>query len=86
MTHATSKPNPATSTPPAFMEKHYLPKFWAKRWGVDATTAVRWFRDEPGVLRVGNPAKNGKKTRVELRIPLSVAARVYSKRTGKVWE
>jgi predicted site-specific integrase-resolvase len=68
----------------ACLQRHFPPKFWAKRWGVDPTTVVRWFRDEPGVLRVGNPAKNGKRTRTELRIPFSVAARVYGKRTGKV--
>lgn len=84
MTQTTLKPK-TVSIPTGFMEKHFPPKYWAKRWGVDATTIVRWFRDEPGVLRLGSPSRNGTRTRCELRIPATVAERIYRERTGKVW-
>lgn len=69
---------------PAFTEKHYAPRYWARRWGISDSTVVRWFRDEMGVLRLNSESRNGKRSRVELRIPASVAERVYRQRTGKV--
>lgn len=45
------------------------------------STITRWFRDETGVLKVGKESKNGRRSRVELRIPVSVAMRVYGERT-----
>jgi hypothetical protein len=65
---------------PIPLDKHFSPRFYAELWGVDVSTVVRWFRDHPGVLKVGNP-RGGKRTRCELRIPLSVALQVYSERT-----
>jgi hypothetical protein len=35
-----------------------------------------------GVLKLSQPAKNGRRARVELRIPFSLAMRVYRERTG----
>ncbi len=62
------------------MEPHYTPQFLAELWGVSPDTVVRWFQDEKGVLKTGNPSRNGKRTRIELRIPNSVARRVYQER------
>ena len=63
------------------IDPHYSPTVYAEFWGVDRSTVVRWFQDEPGVLRVGKESKNGKRTRCELRIPFSVAMRVYAEHT-----
>lgn len=68
---------------PVTIDKHFSPNFYAELVGVDVSTIVRWFRDEPGVLKLGeeNP-KSGKRVKVELRIPFSVFMIVYNRRTG----
>ena len=62
------------------IDPHYSAGFYAELWGYSESTVVRWFQDEPGVLKAGGEKRNGR-GRVELRIPLSVAMRVYSERT-----
>jgi hypothetical protein len=69
---------------PVSIDPHYSAQFYAELWGLSASTVIRWFQDMPGVLRVAKRSKNGKRTRVELRIPFSQAMRVYRKRTGPV--
>jgi len=66
---------------PVTIDPHYSPQFYAELWGIAPSTVVRWFQDEPGVLKLSKPAKNGKRSRVELRIPFSLAMRVYGERT-----
>jgi hypothetical protein len=56
-------------------EPHYTPSELAKLWGVDPETIRNVFRNEPGVLKLGN--NGGKRTYVTLRIPESVAERVH---------
>ncbi len=68
----------------AVLEKHLTTKELAAIWGVSQTTIVRIFCDEEGVLKLAKPARPGTRTRVELRIPLSVADRVHSLRTRKL--
>jgi len=45
------------------------------------STVVRWFEDQDGVLKLGKSGKNGSRGRVEMRIPFSLAMRVYCERT-----
>jgi hypothetical protein len=66
---------------PITIDPHYSPRFYAELWGASPSTIIRWFEDLPGVLRLSKPAKNGKRTRVELRIPFSLAMEVYRERT-----
>jgi hypothetical protein len=66
---------------PGKIDQHYSAQFYAEWWGLSYSTVVRWFQDMEGVLKVGTPSKNGKRTRVELRIPFSLAMRVYRERT-----
>ena len=66
---------------PIKVDPHYSPRFYAEMWGVSESTALRWFRDEPGVLKVGDESRNGKRSRCELRIPFSLAMRIYGDRT-----
>jgi hypothetical protein len=63
------------------IDQHYSPQFYAELWGMSASTVVRWFQDKEGVLKLSTPAKNGKRSRVELRIPYSLALREYRERT-----
>ena len=63
------------------IDPHFSPQFYAELWGVSPSTVLRWFQDLQGVLNVGQPARNGKRTRIELRIPYSLAMRVYRERT-----
>ncbi len=70
-----------TSPEPIVVDPHYSPQFYAELWGLSVSTAVRWFQDQDGVLKLGRSGKNGKRGRVELRIPFSVAMRVYRERS-----
>ncbi len=67
---------------PISIDPHYSPAFYAELWGVSTDTVVRWFQDEVGVLKHGNPVKNGRRSRVALSIPYSVAQRIYEKRSS----
>jgi hypothetical protein len=71
---------------PIVIDPHYSPQFYAELWGMSVSTIIRWFQDIEGVLKLSKPAKNGRRTRVELRIPFSVAMRVYLERTRSAIE
>lgn len=63
-------------------EPHFSPQDLAGLWKLDDSTIRRMFMDEPGVLKIGKQARrNGKREYVTLRIPASVAKRVYNRRT-----
>jgi hypothetical protein len=66
---------------PIIIDKHYTPGFYAELWGLSAVTVVRWFQDTPGVLKLSTASRKGKRQRVELRIPFSLAMQVYQERT-----
>ena len=66
---------------PVVVDPHFSPQFYAELWGMSPATVVRWFQDMEGVLKLGEPSKNGKRARIELRIPYSVAMREYRRRT-----
>ena len=66
---------------PIPVDPHYTPQFYAELWGLSPSTVLRWFRDMDGVLKLNLPAKNGKRSRVELRIPFSLAMKVYRERS-----
>ena len=63
-------------------ERHFSPKALAELWNFSEDTIVRWFEDEPGVLKHGETdSKRGKRRKLYLRIPESIALRVYQSRT-----
>jgi hypothetical protein len=66
---------------PVTIDPHFSPQFLAELWGLSASTVVRWFQDVDGVLKISKPSKNGKRSRIELRVPLSLAMRVYREHT-----
>jgi hypothetical protein len=72
----THKP---TSDP---FEHHYTPQELGELWGFHPTTIRSMFIDEPGVLKVGKQGRrDGKRDYISLRIPSSVAQRVYERKT-----
>ena len=73
--------NVTVNPQPIVVDPHFSPQFYAELWGTSPSTVVKWFQDMDGVLRLSIPAKNGKRGRVELRIPFSLAMCVYRERT-----
>lgn len=71
----------ATAPALIIIDPHFPPSFYAALWGLDQSTVTRWFRDAPGVLKVGKESRNGKRARMELRIPYSVAEREHEARS-----
>jgi len=68
---------------PVVIDQHYSPQFYAELWGMSPSTVIRWFQDMEGVLKLSMPARNGRRSRVELRIPFSLAMKVYREHTGQ---
>jgi hypothetical protein len=63
-------------------EEHFTVKDLAKLWSMSEATVRRMFRNEPGVLRFRRPKKGHKRDYATLRIPRSVAERVYRRMTS----
>jgi hypothetical protein len=62
-------------------ETLYTPRELSQLFKFDERTIRRWFIDEPGVLKFGKEdRRDGKRQYVTLRIPASVATRVYKQR------
>ncbi len=59
---------------PISIDRHYSTRFIAEWWGVSEKTVVREFQDREGVLKLGDK-------RVELRIPGTLAQKVYEEKT-----
>jgi hypothetical protein len=60
------------------MEQHFKCSELAVKWHMSESTVFKMFVDEDGVIRIGsrNPKK---RTKISIRIPLSVAERVYAR-------
>ena len=59
-------------------EYHFTTQELAERWKLSATTVIRMFRDEPGVVKIGGArSRGGRRSYTTLRIPESVVERVY---------
>jgi hypothetical protein len=61
------------------LERCYSPEQLAERWALSSHTIRRIFENEPGVLVIERPHVYGKRRHRTLRIPESVAQRVYSR-------
>lgn len=70
-----------TTVQPIPIDPHFSCGFYAELWSIHPSTVLRWFQDLQGVLKLGEPSKNGKRARVEIRIPFSLAMRVYEEHT-----
>lgn len=72
---------PDLITPDSFGERHYRTRDLAEQWGVSADTIIAWFDAVPGVLKFGNKGGRGARRRLSLRIPESIARKVYAEKT-----
>jgi hypothetical protein len=70
---------------PDFLEQHFTIGELAKAWHMSRETLRLWFVDEPGVVKfgAGKLTKARRRTYVSLRVPKSVARRVYARHTGR---
>lgn len=64
------------------LERHYSPKQLADLWGFSARFVRELFSSEPGVIAIDRPEQMHKRGYKTLRIPESVASRVYSRITN----
>jgi hypothetical protein len=55
---------------------HYSVKELAALWGLGVDKVRELFEDEPGVIKLKNPAKKGKRGYTSLRIPETLAEKV----------
>jgi hypothetical protein len=62
---------------PKFAARHYTPDELAECWQLSVDSVRRLFENEPGVLVFENPERGSARRRRTLRIPESVAERVY---------
>jgi hypothetical protein len=62
-------------------EPHYTPEELAKSKKLHVATIRKMFVDEEGVLRLGHAARRGKRQYFTIRIPHSVAQRVFTRMT-----
>jgi transcriptional regulator GlxA family with amidase domain len=60
-------------------ERHFSTAELAETWNLSEDTIRRMFENEPGVMIFENPSRNPNRRRRTLRIPQSVAERVYQK-------
>jgi hypothetical protein len=61
------------------IEEHYTPQEVSVLLKLSADTIRRIFQDEPGVFRIGESFRRGKRGYVTLRIPRSVLMRVHER-------
>jgi hypothetical protein len=63
-------------------ERQFSVQTIAELWGWSPDTVRSQFEDEPGVVKIGDRQSSRKRRYVTLRIPESVAARVYRRLAG----
>ena len=64
-------------------EKHYAPAELAEKWNLSQDTIIRMFDREPGVLIFENAERSSSRRRRTIRVPESVAERVYRRLTAR---
>ena len=64
-------------------ERHYTPQQVAAIWNVSVDTVIRRFRNEPGVLEIGNNETLHKRRKKLMRIPESVLERIHESNRSK---
>jgi hypothetical protein len=75
-THSEAvKQQPASSSPA--LERHFTVAEVAQMWNLSEDAVRKRFRNEPGVLMLGDANPRGKRRYLTLRIPSSVLERVH---------
>jgi NADPH-dependent ferric siderophore reductase len=65
----------------AMEESVFTPEELAERTKLHASTIRKLFADQPGVIRLGRPASRGHRRYYTIRVPKSVAERVFESMT-----
>jgi len=78
--HLIPKPEGLMTPKHQMLERHFTPRTLAEVWGFSEDTILRWFEDVPGVLKCGAESGRGKRRKITIRIPESIAQSVYSER------
>jgi hypothetical protein len=65
------------------MERHFTVPELAEMWGFSEDFINAKFRDEPGVLTTQKRGRTGRRTYGVIRVPQSIAERVYSAMVNK---
>jgi len=65
------------------IEKHFAPTELAEAWGFSARFVRELFGEEQGVILINRPEKLHKRSYITMRIPESVASRVYGRLTRR---
>lgn len=60
-------------------ERHFSPQQLGNDWGLDVESIRNIFRNEPGVIKLGEKNPKHKRAYITLRIPESVAQRVHKR-------
>ena len=68
---------------PDFAVRHYSADELAACWNLSTDSVRRLFENEPGVLVFENPERGSSRRRRTLRIPESVAERVYRRLSNR---
>ena len=66
----------------SYMQLHYKVKDLAKAWGLSYNTVLREVKEEPDVLRIGEPSPR-RRTKITLRVPADVADRIWRRLSGR---
>jgi len=66
------------------LERHYTATEVAKLWRLSLDTVRNLFRDYPGVLKLAQPPRRGRRTYTTLRIPESVLQKRHAELRGRV--
>jgi hypothetical protein len=64
-------------------ERHYTIRELSKLWHLSYEATRRLFVDEPGVLRVGGRLRKNRRGYQSMRVPASIARKVYRRVTGR---
>jgi len=72
-----TRTNPNTT----FAERHFSVGTLAELWSWSEDTVTKMFADVPGVMKIGTAAGRGGRPRITLRIPESIAHKVYDEKT-----
>ncbi len=68
-------PSDSNAEEGSMFDRHFSLRTLAELWGCSEDTIRRLAEDEPGIFKIGSGAKQ------TLKIPESVAKRIYEKRT-----
>jgi hypothetical protein len=67
----------------AMLERHFTPQELADPWGFSERFVRELFRNEEGVIIIDRPEQMHKRGYATMRIPESVASRVYARLTSR---